>query len=86
MTRAGKMRAPFGRIPIRLAAAVLVGTGLGWAAPPAAAQDQKYSPWPAPADRGTADEKARDLVDDLRALIDEAERSRAADPRFLTAR
>ena len=54
------------------------------AAMPAAAQDQKYAPWPnqgwqAPA----ADDRADKLLKELRALIDEAGQARAADPRFL---
>ncbi len=51
-------------------------------AQPAAAQQQRYAPWTdpgAPAD----DERLADFIGRLKGLIDEAESSRAADPRFL---
>lgn len=53
-------------------------------ASPAAAQ-QKYSSWSDPAGGGsdTGTDTTRELVDKLNALIDEAEKSRAADPVFL---
>lgn len=46
--------------------------------PPARAAD-RYSPWQPPAQAGGMP----DLIRNLRALIDEAERSKAADPTFL---
>ena len=49
---------------------------------PAAAQQQRYAPW---TDPGAAkdDERLDDFIGRLKALIDEAESSRAANPRFL---
>lgn len=51
---------------------------------PAAAADQPYRPWSDPT-AGTAagDGRVQEFVDRLNALVDEAEKSRAADPRFL---
>ena len=54
------------------------------AAMPAAAQDQKYAPWPNQGWQAPAkDDRADKLLKELRALIDEAGQARAADPRFL---
>jgi hypothetical protein len=46
---------------------------------PARAADSRYSPWQPPAQAGGMP----DLLKNLRSLIDEAERSKAADPTFL---
>jgi len=46
---------------------------------PGRAADSRYSPWQPPAQAGGMP----DLIRSLRALIDEAERSKAADPSFL---
>ncbi len=54
---------------------------LVWA--PASAQE-RYSPWAGPETPVSADrERLQGFVDRLNALIDEAEKARAADPRFL---
>ena len=46
---------------------------------PARAADSRYTPWQPPAQAGGMP----DLIRNLRSLIDEAERSKAADPTFL---
>ena len=49
-----------------------------WIASPADAEAPRYGPHP-----GTGNEQVQKLVDELRALTEEADRNRAADPRFL---
>lgn len=49
----------------------------------AAAQEGRYSPWRNPVQPVPAGKGAQELVDELRAMIEKAEKSRAADPRFL---
>ena len=49
---------------------------------PAAAEHQRYAPWTDPNASGK-DERLGDFIGRLKGLIDEAERLRAADPRFL---
>ena len=82
ITKIGVMQPDRRRFMLRrhLAAVLLVGT----LAVPAAADDgSRYSEW-RPDDAGSAGPEALDaLVQDLEALIDEADRARAADPRFL---
>ena len=58
---------------IGLLAALLLGGS------PVGAADSRYSPWQPPAQAGGMP----DLLKNLRSLIDEAERSKAADPHFL---
>src|SRR5215471_10916723 len=60
-------------VVIGLAGALLV------AGSPTRAADPRYSPWQPPAQAGGM----ADLLRNLRSLIDEAERSKAADPTFL---
>lgn len=58
-------------------------------AQPAAAQEQRYAPWTDPNAPGTdpnapgTDERLQEFIGRLKGLIDEAESSRAANPRFL---
>ncbi len=49
-----------------------------WIASPADAEERRYGPH-----RSAGNEQVQKLVDELRALTDEADRNRAADPRFL---
>ena len=49
-----------------------------WIASPADAEAPRYGPHP-----GAGNEQVQKLVDELRALTEEADRNRAADPRFL---
>ena len=49
-----------------------------WIASPADAEEPRTGPRP-----GAGNEQVQKLVDELRALTDEADRNRAADPRFL---
>ena len=49
-----------------------------WIASPADAEEPRYGPQPS-----AGNEQVQKLVDELRALTDEADRNRAADPRFL---
>lgn len=52
---------------------------------PATAQSNRYAPWrgAAPQQSRYENQELRRLVEELQGLIDEAERARAADPRFL---
>lgn len=50
---------------------------------PAVAQAQQYQPWSNPDAAAEATAQVQDLVKRLNTLIEEAERSRAADPQFL---
>ena len=50
---------------------------------PAGAAEQKYSAWPDPSRAGAGEAKVQELIDALGAIVDEAERARAADPRLL---
>ena len=50
-----------------------------WIASPADAEEPRYGPH-----RSAGNEQVQKLVDELRALTDEADRNRAADPRFLS--
>jgi hypothetical protein len=55
---------------------------------PGAASAQQYQQWndpdqPVTAAKAAADTRLQDFVDRLNALIDEAEKARAADPQFL---
>ena len=63
---------------IGLAVVVVLG-----AAAPARAAEQRYSAWPDPSRAGPGDDRVQELIDALGALVDEAERARAADPRLL---
>ncbi|MDP6883485.1 MAG: hypothetical protein QF830_05055 [Rhodospirillales bacterium] len=63
---------------IGLAALVVVG-----ATAPAWAAEQRYSTWPDPSRTGPGDGRLQEMIDALGALVDEAERARAADPRLL---
>ena len=69
--------------PARREIAALIGVmaclGL-WGTSPAPAAEATYQPWNGGA---TAAPKTQELVDELRALVDSADRARAADPRFL---
>ena len=53
---------------------------------PAAAAGQQYQPWNNPdgSTPGTGDTARRTLIERLNSLVDEAEKSRAADPAFLS--
>ncbi len=53
------------------------GPGSAWAA------EQRYSAWPDPSRDAPGDNRLQELIDALGALVDEAERARAADPRLL---
>ena len=50
-----------------------------WTSSSADAQEPRYGPH-----RSAGNEQVQKLVDELRALTDEADRNRAADPRFLS--
>ena len=53
---------------------------------PAQSTSSKYQTWEnpdQPASHGSGDPRAQELLDELAALVDEADRARAADPRFL---
>ena len=64
--------------------AALVGViVLGGAATPTGAAEQRYSAWPDPSRAGAGDDRVQELIDALGAIVDEAERARAADPRLL---
>ena len=63
-------------------AALVVVIVLG-AGAPARAAEQRYSAWPDPSQAGPGGDRVQELIDALGALIDEAERDRAANPRFL---
>ena len=62
-------------------AAILILACLALALP-AAAQQQKYAPWIDPG-APKVNEQLQDFIGRLKGLIDEAESSRAANPRFL---
>lgn len=49
----------------------------------AAGAEQPYQPWPGVGGQDAADSRLQGFVDRLKALVDEAEKARAADPRFL---
>lgn len=54
------------------------------AAAPATAQSKRYSTWSdTAATGGGGSDDLKKLIDELEALVDEAEKARAADPRFL---
>ncbi len=62
---------------------ILMFLALALVALPVSAE-QKYSTWSNPdAPQGTIDKRTDELVDKLNALIDDAEKARAADPVFL---
>ena len=70
-------------MPHRLFALLL---SIALALPAAAAgadEEERYSEWRGDAAEGAEEGAAQALVRALEALIDEAERARAADPRFL---
>ncbi len=60
--------------------ALLLGSFL---ARPAGAQEGRYASWQDPSRTAPAGKGAQELVDKLLTMIEEAEKSRAADPRFL---
>ncbi len=72
MTISRSMTALFG--------ALLMGSFL---TQPAVAQEGRYSSWQDPSRSAPAGKGAQELVDELLTMIEEAEKSRAADPRFL---
>ncbi len=64
--------------------ALLLSVALALPAAPAGAdEEERYSEWRGDAAEGAEEGAAQALVRALEALIDEAERARAADPRFL---
>ena len=68
----------FGRYPLLVGVAVAAVS-----AGPALAQT-KYAPWQDPNAAKQSAQKSQTLIDELKKLIDDAEKSRAADPRFLS--
>ncbi len=61
----------------------IVVFAIGLVLAPAVAQENRYSTWSNPDVAQGDDGGARKLIDELRALVDQAEAARAADSRFL---